>query len=669
MCGISGIYRSSHTTIHPDNIRKMLVQIQYRGPDESGIYIGEGIGMGSVRLSIIDLAQGRQPMSTPEGDLWIVYNGEIFNYIELREELRGLDYRFRTGSDTEVLLQLYRHYREKCLEKLNGQFAFAIWDAKRRELFMARDRMGIRPLYYCIAGESFVFASEIKSILESGAVLPEFDPVALNQVFTFWSIPSPGTLFKDICEVPPGHFLVLKDGGSGNRGHEVPVIKPYWELRFDTVDDKYRSLDEAKEAFDALIADSVRLRLRSDVQVAAYLSGGLDSSATTYYIKQAEPGVLNTFSIGFEDAEFDETAYQASVSKWLDTTHRSIICKNQDIAAHFARVVWHTEIPILRTAAVPMFLLSGLVHDHGIKVVITGEGADEFLGGYNIFKEALVREFWSRYPDSNLRPLLLQKLYPYLAQFQGRRTSMHRMFFGYRLADTASPVYSHLVRWNNSSHVRNHLHPDLMDSIKTDPVEKFLDRLPPSLKNWGILERAQWIEATLFMSGYLLSSQGDRVAMAHSVEGRYPFLDHRVIEFCAGLPSDYKIRGLNEKYLLKSLMKGKLPEKVIARPKQAYRAPVASSLLSPNAPDYFRELLSPSRIAVYGFFKTDSVEKLVEKTASGKLVTETDNMAVSGILSTQILADLFLSGNNPYKLHEMRTECPVVYDKVIQNQM
>ncbi|MGM0475523.1 MAG: asparagine synthase (glutamine-hydrolyzing) [Bacteroidota bacterium] len=641
-------------------MRSMLMQIQYRGPDESGIYIGDGIGMGSVRLSIIDLEQGQQPMCTPEEDLWIVYNGEIFNYIELREELKKLGYRFRTKSDTEVLLILYRHYREKCLEKLNGQYAFAIWDTHRRELFMARDRMGIRPLYYCDTGNDFIFGSEIKCILESNAVRPEFDPVTLNQVLTFWSIPSPGTLFRKIYELPPGHCLLK---GKGDL-----VIKPYWNLEF-RINEKYKDLNDAKEAFNDLISDAVRIRLRSDVQVAAYLSGGIDSSATTYYIKKADPGVLNTFSIGFEDAEFDETPYQEKVSKWLDTRHRSVSCRNSDIASNFAEVIWHTEVPILRTAAVPMFLLSRLVHDHDIKVVITGEGADEFLGGYNIFKEALIREFWSRQPDSGIRPLLLSKLYPYLAQFQGRNTRMLKMFFGHRLTETDSPIYSHLVRWNNSSHVRNHLHPDVLASIGKDPVHMFQKQLLSGLEKWGMLEKAQWIEATLFLSGYLLSSQGDRVAMAHSVEGRYPFLDHRVIEFCTGLRSDHKIKGLNEKYLLKNLMQKKLPDEVISRPKQAYRAPVASSLLSENAPGYFRELLSSSRLARHGFFRADTVEKLVAKLDSGKTITENDNMAVSGILSTQILADLFLSGNNPFRIHGMRTECPVRYDKVVQNHI
>ncbi len=657
MCGISGIYNPANPTIQPADIRNMLMQIQYRGPDESGIYIGRGIGMGSVRLSIIDLAQGQQPMSDEDGELWIIYNGEIFNFIELRDELKDLGYQFRTGSDTEVLLMLFKHYREKCLEKFNGQFAFAIWDSRRQELFIARDRVGIRPLYYYNSGGTFVFASEIKCIMESGIVKPELDPDTLNQVFTFWTIPSPGTLFKGIYELPPGQYMVVGKGSS--------EIRSYWDLQFSAHADSHEanSLQDSIEEFESLITDSVRLRLRSDVQVAAYLSGGIDSSATTSFIKNVEPGVLNTFSIGFDQEEFDETPYQQSVSSWLDTSHSSIVCKSQDIASNFAKVLWHTEIPILRTGAVPMFLLSKLVHDHGIKVVITGEGADEFLGGYNIFKEALIREFWSRQPDSRIRPLLLQKLYPYLAQFQGRNSNLLKFFFKYRLRDTDSPVYSHLIRWNNSKHIREHFSDGLLETPRIDPIDAFLDTLPSDFNNLDLLSRAQWLESKLFLSGYLLSSQGDRMSMAHSVEGRYPFLDHRVIEFCTKLPENHKIKGLNEKYLLKQMMKGRLPDQVVNRPKQAYRAPVATSLTSSNAPEYIRDIMSPGQIKRHGIFKTETVEKLLGKMGDGKTVTENENMAVAGILSTQILSDLFISGNNPYKETEMRIKCPVQYDK------
>ncbi len=660
MCGISGIYSPNSFAIQPATIRKMLTQIRYRGPDESGIYIGAGIGMGSVRLSIIDLLRGQQPMSDPEGDLWIVYNGEIFNYVELRQELTGLGYRFRTGSDTEVLLMLYKQYREGCLEKLNGQFAFAIWDSKSRELFLARDRIGIRPLYYFHHNGDFVFASEIKSIMESGCVTAELDPTALNQLFTFWTIPSPGTMFQGVYELPPGYFLRIGPGQF--------TLEPYWELGFTSRETPFSTggFQDAVEEFDSLITDAVRLRLRSDVQVAAYLSGGIDSSATTYYIKKVEPGLLNTFSLGFEQREYDETSFQQQVSRWLNTSHHAVVSRDQDIASHFAQVLWHTETPLLRTGAVPMFQLSNLVYEHGIKVVITGEGADELLGGYNIFKEALIREFWSRQPESRIRPLLLQKLYPYLAQFQGRNRNLLKFFFGYGLQETSSPFYSHLVRWNNSNHIKEHFTRELRDASRHDPLESLTGMLPPGFEKLDLLSRAQWIESKLFLSGYLLSSQGDRMAMAHSVEGRYPFLDHRVIEFCTRLPSSYKIRGLNEKYLLKKLMTGRLPGEVVNRPKQAYRAPVASSLVAGNTPGYLREMLSPGQLKKHGLFKPDTVEKLLGRPGSGSRVTENDNMAIAGILSTQILLDLFVSGNNPFRETRLRMACPVRYDKTIK---
>jgi len=660
MCGISGIYRPQAAAVSPDAVKNMLQQIQYRGPDESGIYIGQGVGLGSVRLSIIDLASGQQPMSDEAQELWIVFNGEIFNYLELREELIALGYSFRTGSDTEVLLLLFKHYREKCLEKLNGQFAFAIWDTRKKELFLGRDRVGIRPLFYYREGADLVFGSEIKCLMESGMVPAEPDPDSLNRVFTFWTIPSPGTMFKGVKELPPGHYMVV-------RGHKTE-IRPYWELSFqgDPGMPGKASLADSMDEFESILADSVRLRLRADVPVAAYLSGGIDSSATTWMIKQIEPGVLNTFSLGFESAEFDETSFQQSVASQLETTHNSIICKNTDVADHFAQVLWHTEIPILRTGAVPMFLLSGLVNDHGIKVVITGEGADEYLGGYNIFKEAIIREFWSREPSSKIRPLLLQQLYPYLVQFQGRNSALLKHFFGYRLQDSDSPVYSHLIRWNNSKHIKEHLKKEFVNGAP-DPVDSFISTLPEGFGDLDLLSRAQWIESTLFMSGYLLSSQGDRMGMAHSVEGRYPFLDHRVIEFCSRLPWNHKIRGLNEKYLMKKLMDGRLPDEVVHRPKQAYRAPVASSLTSSRAPEYLREVVSPGMLQKFGIFNPASVEKLMGKMEEGKTVTENENMAVAGILSTQILMDMFASGNNPYRESEMRVKCPVTYDKSLKN--
>ena len=637
MCGIAGILNHENK-ISVDLIKSMLLKIRYRGPDESGIYTGKNIGLGNVRLSIIDLVSGQQPLSNADKSLCIVYNGEIFNYIELKQELIKLGYKFQTNSDTEVLLLMYQEYREKCLDKLNGQFAFAVWDKTKDQLFLARDRVGIRPLFYADTGNDFVFASEVKSILEHPQIKPEINFKALSQIFTFWTTITPDTIFKNIYELPPGCYMSVTT--------EVRRIVKYWHLKYpESENEQYKgNINAAKEEFHSLFLDSVRLRLRADVPVAAYLSGGIDSSATTSYIKQVAYKNLNTYSIGFEESEFDETVYQNEVSEYLKTKHIAFKCSNNDIANYFPDVIWHTETPVLRTAPVPMYLLSKNVHENNIKVVITGEGADEMLAGYDIFKEAIIREFWSKYPGSRFRPLLLQKLYPYISQFQGRNKNMLKFFYGYKLSETSSPVYSHLLRWHNTSRLQSYFSRDVRSELTGyDPVSELLDNISCTLHNWNLLSRAQWLETNIFMSGYLLSSQGDRMAMANSVEGRYPFLDHRVIEFCTKLPAEYKLRGLNEKYLLKKLMEGKLPESVLKRWKQAYRAPISKSFFTMNSPGYVDELLSEDSINSNNIFDAGSISKLMARRKTGTDFSELDDMAVAAILSTQLLIEIFLN--------------------------
>jgi asparagine synthase (glutamine-hydrolysing) len=656
MCGIAGIL-NYEKNIRADLIKSMLSKVWYRGPDESGIYTGKKIGLGNVRLSIIDLTSGQQPLHNSDKSLWIVYNGEIFNYIELRDELVKKGYGFRTTSDTEVLLLLYEEYGEKCLDRLNGQFAFAIWDKPRDQLFLARDRVGIRPLFYTTVGKEFIFASEIKSILEHPEIKPEINIKALSQVFTFWTTITPDTIFKNIYELPPGCYMRVTPKSK-------EIVK-YWHLKYpESKDEEYKeSIDTATEEFHNLFLDSVRLRLRADVPVAAYLSGGIDSSATTSYIKQVAYKNLNTYSIGFEESEFDETAYQNEVSQYLKTKHIPFKCNDIDIAGYFPDVIWHTEIPVLRTAPVPMYLLSKNVHNNNIKVVITGEGADEMLAGYNIFKEAIIREFWSRYPESDLRPILLQKLYPYISQFQGRNKNMLKFFFGYKLTEINSPVYSHLLRWHNTSRLQSYFSNDIKSELKDyDPVAELLCNVSGSLNNYNLLAKAQWLETNIFMSGYLLSSQGDRMAMANSVEGRYPFLDHRVIEFCTKLPPEFKLSGLNEKYMLKKLMEGKLPDSVLKRSKQAYRAPVSQSFFTVNSPEYINALLSEDTVHSNNVFDAGSIIKLIDRQKKGAEFSEVDNMAVAGIISTQLLIELFLNRNKKNKAIEKLDNCRIIED-------
>jgi asparagine synthase (glutamine-hydrolysing) len=638
MCGVAGIvdYRSSNNTVTA--VTSMLREISYRGPDESGVYHSGFATIGNVRLSIIDLSTGQQPLSDSSGRYWIVLNGEIFNYRELKEELEKQGVRFRTSSDTEVLVQLYARYGKECLGKLNGQFALAIWDTREKELFLARDRVGIRPLFYNITNGVFSFASEIKALLRNGSLTAELLPENLSQIFSFWTSLTPGTAFKNIFELSPGHFLVYNRRGI--------KIEKFWELDFsDRLHDI--SFESALAQFDDLLDSAVRLRLRADVEVAAYLSGGLDSTSTVSYIKKIEPGILNTFSIGFSEKDFDESAYQIEAVKYLDTNHRSVTCTPEDIAEYFPKVVWQSEIPVLRTAPVPMMILSKLVRDNNIKVVITGEGSDEILAGYDIFREAKIRRFWASQPDSKLRPLLLKTIYPDIPHLKNANPGILKMFFGYRLNETDNPFYSHLLRWNNSNHILKNLSPDYKSRLQGySPVDELKEKLPEGFDRWDDLAKAQWLETTIFMSGYLLSSQGDRMAMANSVEGRYPFLDYRVIEFCSKLPSEFKLKGLNEKYLLKKLMTGKIPESIIKRPKQPYRAPIKSVFLGQKQPEYVKYMLSEAYFRQAGIFDYESVSSILSRIEKTGISSEMDNMVLTAVISTHLLHHQYIENHN-----------------------
>ena len=409
MCGIAGIFQWNGQPVRRELLERMVATLDHRGPDAFGTELIGPVGLGHTRLSIIDLAGGVQPMPSADGQLTVTFNGEIFNYIELRQELTALGRTFTTDSDTEVLLQAYAQWGENCVTRFNGQWAFAIWDAPRKKLFVSRDRSGKRPLFYTVVGSgngrTLLFASEIKAILTHPAVSKSIDPISLDQLFTFWSPLPDRTIFHGVRQLPAAHSLTVQGG-------EMRVTR-YWDVDFSRRFE-HQSARELEEQLLELLTDATRVRLRSDVPVGAYLSGGLDSSITAALAKNLNRERLCTFSLEFENPEFDESVFQQDVVRRLGTEHRTIRCTHDDIGRVFPRVIQHTEIPILRTAPAPMFLLSKLVRESGYKVVLTGEGADEVFGGYDIFKEAKLRRFWSRQPDSKTRPLLLKRLYPYM---------------------------------------------------------------------------------------------------------------------------------------------------------------------------------------------------------------------------------------------------------------
>jgi asparagine synthase (glutamine-hydrolysing) len=646
MCGISGIVKFDGTHADRQQVHEMIAALQHRGPDGRGVHIAGPVGLGHARLSIIDVQGGAQPMSTVDGRLWITFNGEIFNYVELREELIKKGYAFTTRSDTEVILNAYREYGDECVNRFNGQWAFAIWDAERRRMFLSRDRMGVRPLFYTQNGDKFVFASEVKSLFACEDVPAEIDLIGLDQIFTFWTPLAPRTVFKDIFQLPPGYSMVV-EGGKVRSWQ-------YWSLQYEAaVDCEQNGEKTLAEELLSLLQDATRIRLRSDVPVGAYLSGGIDSTVTTALVKKLIGDRLRSFSVSFEDDEFDESSYQQEASAFIGTQHANVRCSYEDIARVFPQVVWHTEQPVIRTAPAPMFLLSQLVNESGFKVVLTGEGADEMFGGYDIFKEAKIRRFWGRNLDSNWRPLLLKRLYPYMENIQRQSPAYLKSFFRIASEDLASPFFSHLPRWELTAKLKMFFSDDVRAQIpKDEALAEIESLLPEGFSSWRPFHQAEYLEATHLLPGYILSSQGDRMAMAHSVEGRYPFLDHRVVEFGRRLSPRLKMKVLGQKHLLKVASDGLIPDSIRRRPKQPYRAPDGKSFFAPRLPPYAEDVLSPTTLGQAGIFDADAVALLLNKFKVGRANGVKDNMALVGILSTQLVVDQFIKKTKGRKRHE-----------------
>jgi asparagine synthase (glutamine-hydrolysing) len=646
MCGIAGYYGRSDTSVPAlETLERMIGTLGHRGPDAKGVHADSEAGLAHARLSIIDIATGQQPMSNSDGTIWITFNGEVFNYVELRRDLIARGRRFRTDSDTEVIIQLYEEMGADCVTMFNGDFAFAIWDSRRNLFMLARDRAGVRPLYYTNHGGRLYFASEVKALLEAPGVTAEIDPIALDQIFTLWVPLSPRTPFRNISELPPAYVLIASPQGT--------QVRPYWRLSYPEARDESmldrRAEGEIAEDLNALLVDATRIRLRSDVPVGAYLSGGLDSSLITAMMKALVPERLRTFSVKFESGEFDESAFQGEMVRALATKHTSVTCTTADIGRLFPEVIRHVERPILRTAPAPLFALSAHVHANGFKVVLTGEGADEVFGGYDIFKEAKVRRFCAAQPRSRRRLLLLQRLYPYLPALKNQSQKYLEAFFSTAADDTADPLFSHLPRFRTTAGAKNFFSAELRDTLRGyDALAELREQLPSEFSRWHPLSQAQYLETAYLLPGYILSSQGDRVAMAHSVEGRFPFLDHRVIEFGARLPPRLKLRTLREKHILRQAAGRLLLATIADRPKQPYRAPDSQPFVGPQAPAFASEMLASDRISALGLFEPRAVEKLVRKCSTQSFVGFRDNMAFVGILSTQILGrQFFQAGGLP----------------------
>jgi asparagine synthase (glutamine-hydrolysing) len=637
MCGITGIVSTGPP---PDLglLHRMMQRLGHRGPDGTGYYRDRRAALGHNRLAIIDPAGGAQPMCNEDATVWVTFNGVIFNHVELAAQLRDRGHTFRTSCDTEVIVHAWEEWGESCFARFNGQWAIALWDNREERLVLSRDRLGVRPLYYTRTSDRLLFASEVKALFADPSVERALDPAGLDQTFTYWSTVAPRTAFRGVEQLEPGHYAVLD--GNGFR------TAAYWTISFpergrEPVQDTAANAAALRER----MVEATRLRfLRSDVPVGAYLSGGLDSSITAAIIKNYTDAPLHTFSLRFSDSEFDEGDYQKRMSATLDTEHQDVVVSPADIARVFPEVVRHTEGPILRAAPAPLFLLSKLVRESGYKVVVTGEGADEVLAGYDIFREARVRMFWSRDTGSAKRARAAELLYPWMARSPGRMPAFARSFFGRNL-DPADPALSHRPRWDSTGVIKELLAPDLRAEMARVPAADVVDAMPPEAAGWDPLSRGQWLEMTTLLAGYILASQGDRMLMANSVEGRFPFLDPDVVDFANTLPARHKLYGLEEKYLLKRAFADLVPEEILHRPKQPYRAPDAASFFTPDRPDWISELTSEQAIRDAGVFDPTFVSGVMAKgqRTGGSNMSNTDNMRVLAVLSTQLTHHRFVA--------------------------
>jgi asparagine synthase (glutamine-hydrolysing) len=636
MCGVAGIVRDDASgSVEEGTLRRMARAIRHRGPDGFGLARLPGAGFVSSRLAIFDIPGGWQPMRVPGPDgALLVYNGEVYNHPELRAELSRDGIAFETTSDTEVVLHLLARDGLAALHRLNGQFALAYWEPGPRRLTLVRDRFGVRPLHWAsLPGGGIAFASEAKALFASGEVAPEPDLAGLDEVFTVWGTRAPRSPFRGVQQVRPGGLLVWEAG-------RVVADRTWWEPDYDG--DGLAPADLAE-----LLADSVRLRLRADVPVGTYLSGGLDSSLITALAQRASDHELRTFSVAFRDPHYDERGFQQQVADALGTRHHVVDVGPREIADAFRDVVWHAETPLVRTAPVPLALLAAETRARGITVVATGEGADELFWGYDLFKETALRELHARAPERATE--LLAQLYPYIAGSAARRgPAWKRAFFDAGSSD--DPLFSHQTRIAATSAVKAFYRAEVAEALAgDDPLERLRADLPEGFGRWSRLERAAYLEVSTLLSGYLLAAQGDRVAMAHGVEGRYPFLDHRVFEQSVRLPAERKLDGLREKAELRAVAARLLPEAIVGRVKQPYRAPeVAPFFDGDAAPAWVAEQLSPAALDAVGIFDPTRVAGLVRRCQTGRATGFREGMALVGVLSTQVWHERLCGAGHDY---------------------
>lgn len=593
MCGICGINWNDAPLIE-----KMTKSIAHRGPDQQGLYNDDHCSLGHSRLSIIDLSeQGRQPMFNEDGTVCLVFNGEIYNYLELRKTLLDKGHQFSGNSDSEVIVHAYEEYGTDCVHHLRGMFAFAIYHIPEKKLFIARDRIGIKPLYYYHKNDRFIFASEIKAILECSEVDRSVNTQALYDYLGFEFVPAPQTMFGDIHKLPSGHFLEL----SGDKCH----ISPYWDLRMGA--NHSISFEEAVEKQKELLEEAVKSHLMSDVPLGVFLSGGLDSSGIVALMRKHISGPLKTFTIGYQDRTFSELDYAAIVAQHCDTDHQVLML--DDIRPEYVeKTLYHLDEPMTDLSTVPLYLLCKQAREH-VTVCLSGEGADESYAGYDRFKAAKLAAYFNILPETVRKNLVgkVVAMLPDQPQKKGAINMLKRFVEGANL-----PHDGEHLRWQyftSEKMVNNLFTKDFFQAVRPDPfrlVREYSERCGEA----DSVNRQIYLDMRYMMTDSVLMKV-DKMSMASSLEVRVPLLDHVLVEFLASLPGDWKLKGLTTKYIFRSALKELLPEKIVHRGKQGYSLPV-KHLLRGELKDYMVTLLNDSAI-VREYTDVNYVNRLIDE--------------------------------------------------------
>jgi asparagine synthase (glutamine-hydrolysing) len=619
MCGLCGVaWADPARPVERALLQRMADTLRHRGPDGEGFHAAPGVGLGFRRLSIIDLETGDQPIANEDGSVVVVANGEIYNFAELRTELEAAGHRFRTRSDVEVIVHLYEERGADCLARLRGMFAFALWDARRRRLLLARDRLGIKPLLYAETPEGLLFGSELKALLASGRVERRLDVRALRDLLSFSFVLAPRTLFGSVRQVLPGHYLLYEHGSLSEHA--------YWELRFPDAREPTPRVDWPA-ALRAKLEESVRLHLRSDVPVGAWLSAGVDSSSVASLMRGALPPPIPTFTLGFENPRFDEVAGQRILSDFPEygLESRRVVCVAKDFE-RLRTAVWHAEDPQAVGLEIPRLVLSELTARH-VKVALSGEGADEAFGGYPWFRTQALLGPLTKLP-LGLRTRLAgipaaRRRWPRAARILAAPAEMGLARYRQTI-DTANTAESRRL-------LSDPLRRALAEAGEDDPL-----RLPDGFAHWHWFSQLQYLEARVRLPNFVTRLL-DSLSMAHGLEVRVPFLDHELLELCARIPPGWKLRGLREKYVLRRALARDLPPEIAWRKKRGLAAPFSQWMR--ELPAFAADLLSAQELGARGYFDPAAVAALVLQHRSG---AANHAKSLLGVLAVQLWDDLFV---------------------------